>query len=190
MTNKPHVIFRVRFTYNRNLTKIATDNSEIATEIIMINFIVGRSGSGKSTLLEEMIKNEINNGARRVVLIVPEQQAVVWETKMAAALPASANLRLEITNFTRLSNSVFRQGGGLVDTVIDEGSRGLLVWRAMRSVWEHLRVYNRGHEDRCIPLLTRAIDELKSSGISPLEAEEALIRLASQQGGASGEGDL
>ncbi|MBP3377346.1 MAG: PD-(D/E)XK nuclease family protein [Clostridia bacterium] len=154
----------------------------------MVNFIIGRAGSGKSTALCEMIKNEIANGGRQVVLLVPEQQAVVWETKMASVLPASANLRLEITNFTRLSNSVFREGGGLVDTVIDEGSRSLLVWRAMLSVWEHLRVYNRDHEDRCIPHLMNAIDELKSSGVTPIEAEAALDELRLQRGETDGKG--
>ncbi len=154
----------------------------------MINFIIGRAGSGKSHTVRQMIKNEIESGQRQVVLLVPEQQTVVWETKMASLLPASANLRLEITNFTRLSNSVFREGGGLVDTVIDEGGRNLLVWRAMLSVWEHLRVYNRDHEDRCIPHLMNAIDELKSSGVSPAEAEAALAELRAQRA-ESGRGD-
>lgn len=157
----------------------------------MINFIIGRAGSGKSHTVEAMISNEIKNTDRQIVLLVPEQQTVVWETRMAKILPASANLRLEITNFTRLSNSVFREYGGLTDTLIDEGSRVLLVWRAMISVMEHLTVYNSGHEDRNIPHLTNAIDELKASGITPSEAEAALNKLRAQRGNDSGRtGDL
>ncbi len=158
----------------------------------MINLIIGRAGYGKSTVLCDMIKKEIEEGERSLVLLVPEQQTVLWETKMAKMLPTSANLRLEITNFTRLSDSVFRECGGLAQTVIDEGSRTLLVWRAMISVYEHLRVYNREHEERSIPHLMNAIDELKSSGISPTEAEAALGALIADrpESHAKREGDL
>ena len=107
----------------------------------MINLITGAAGSGKSAKICEMIKNEIEHGSREVVLIVPEQQTVVWETRMSSALPVSANLRLEITNFTRLSNSVFREYGGLSDTVVDEGIRALTVWRAMLSVRDSLTTF-------------------------------------------------
>lgn len=146
----------------------------------MLNLIIGRSGSGKSERVREMIQNDIEAG-KDVVLIVPEQETVIWERKMADRLPVSSNLILEITNFTRLANSVFRRFGGLADTVIDDGSRFLLVWRAMLSVWDSLEVYGTGsdrrREDRNVPHLMRAIDELKESGISPMQAEEALESL-------------
>lgn len=146
----------------------------------MLNLIIGRSGSGKSERVREMIQSDIE-AKKEVVLIVPEQETVIWERKMADLLPVSANLLLEITNFTRLANSVFRRFGGLADTVIDDGSRFLLAWRAMLSVWDSLEVYrmtsDRRREDRNVPHLLRAIDELKESGISPVQAEEALDRL-------------
>lgn len=147
----------------------------------MLTFITGRSGTGKSTAVVERIKREVLDSTRQIVLIVPEQQTVVWETRIAELLPESAYLRLEITNFTRLANSVFREYGGLADTVIDEGSRMLIVWRAMLAVWGEMNVYNKtsgGREDRNIPHLVRALDELKGSGIAPSDAEEALDRLA------------
>ena len=147
----------------------------------MINFIIGSSGRGKSRLVCDRILDEIENGSRDVVLIVPEQQAVSWETRMSELLPTSSNLRLEITNFTRLTNSVFRVCGGLSDTVVDEGSRSLMIWRAMLAVRDQLKVYtagDNGHEDRAIPFLTSAVDELKQSGITPMEAEAALEELS------------
>ena len=146
----------------------------------MLNYITGRSGTGKSTAVVERIKRTAAETERDIVLIVPEQQTVVWETRIAEALPESAYLRLEITNFTRLANSVFREFGGLADTVVDEGSRMLIVWRAMLSVWGGMTVYNKtagGREDRNISHLLRALDELKGSGISPSDAEAALEKL-------------
>ncbi len=146
----------------------------------MLNYITGRSGTGKSAAVVDLIRKTIAETDRPVVLIVPEQQTVVWETRIAESLPESAYLRLEITNFTRLANSVFRTYGGLADTVIDEGSRSLIVWRAMLSVWGGMTVYNKtagGREDRNIPHLLRALDELKGSGIDPMTAEDALDKL-------------
>ncbi len=157
----------------------------------MVNFIIGRCGTGKSAYVADAIVRQIREGDRPVVLIVPEQQTVTWETKMASLLPPSANFRLEITNFTRLSNSVFRETGGLADTVVDEGSRELILWRAMLSVWDRLKVYNHctaGREDKNIPHLLSAVDELKNSGITPEEAEIALERLAEEHRGEDGQG--
>ena len=53
----------------------------------MINLIIGRAGYGKSTVLCDMIKKESREGERELVLLVPEQQTVLWETKMAKMLP-------------------------------------------------------------------------------------------------------
>lgn len=143
----------------------------------MLHFVTGRAGVGKTARIREEIIREMTESGRDALVLVPEQQTVAWETAMARLLPPSANLRLEITNFTRLANAVFREYGGLADPVIDEGSRALVVWRAMLSVWEELTVYRRGREDRNLPALTEAVDELKAAGITPGEAEEALRRL-------------
>jgi ATP-dependent helicase/nuclease subunit B len=160
----------------------------------MLHFVTGRAGTGKTSLIREAVAREIAGTSRDVVILVPEQQTVMWETAMARTLPASANLRLEITNFTRLANAVFREYGGLADPVVDEGTRMLLVWRAMLAVWDEMTVYNggsgsdagpgsvrsasgRGREDRNLPALTEAVDELKAAGITPAEAEAALERL-------------
>ena len=148
----------------------------------MIRFITGRSGSGKSETVTREVCDLINNTGREVVVIVPEQETVVWERKFAGLLKPSSNLRLEVTNFTNLARSVFREYGGLADSVIDDGSRILIMWRAMLSVWNSLKVYNNlsSREDRCIPILLRAVDESKSSGITPEMAENALEMMSQQ----------
>lgn len=66
----------------------------------MIRFITGRSGSGKSETVTREVCDLINNTGREVVVIVPEQETVVWERKFAGLLKPSSNLRLEVTNFT------------------------------------------------------------------------------------------
>lgn len=157
----------------------------------MIRFIIGRSGSGKSETVTREVCDLINNTEREVVVIVPEQETVVWERKFAGLLKPSSNLRLEVTNFTNLARSVFREYGGLADSVIDDGSRILIMWRAMLSVWNSLKVYNNlsSREDRCIPILLRAVDELKSSGITPEMAENALELMSRQNDESVGNSD-
>ncbi|MBP3394906.1 MAG: hypothetical protein J6M38_10335, partial [Lentisphaeria bacterium] len=74
----------------------------------MINFITGRCGTGKSTEVLRRMERILKETDYDAVLIVPEQQTVVWETKIAELLPETQALRVEVTNFTRLANSVFR----------------------------------------------------------------------------------
>lgn len=145
----------------------------------MITFITGRAGYGKTTYVEKMIQDDVENGID-VVLIVPEQQAVVRETSLSSLLPASANLKLEITNFTRLANSVFRQYGGLSETVVDAPLRSLLVWKAMQLKKSSLKLYS---DDSAVIRLMSVIDELKCSGISPDDTREALDSLLSDSEG-------
>ena len=148
--------------------------------------ITGRPGSGKSETILQELKNALAEG-RNVLLLVPEQQAVLWESRLAETLPLAWQLRLEVTNFTRLANTVFRQYGGLAKPKIDDGGRTLVLWRAMLSVWDMLQVYNHGadgREDKNIPLLTGAIGELKRNRVSPAALELAAGSLASDEGAA------
>ena len=158
----------------------------------MLHYITGRPGSGKSeTILRELEKALAAGG--NVLLLVPEQQAVLWETRLAETLPLSCQLRLEVTNFTRLTNTVFRQYGGLAKPKIDDGGRTLVLWRAMLSVWDMLQVYNHGadgREDKNLPLLTGAIGELKRNRISPAALETAAASLSADEGAAGLAGRL
>lgn len=144
-----------------------------------LTLILGRSGSGKSCATAEKIR-ECHENRRSMVLIVPEQETVAWETRIARTLPDSVNLYIEVTNFTRLANSVFRVYGGLADTVIDEAARGLVMWRALASVMPNLRVYNslKSMEWGSVPMMLRAVDELKGAGITPDKLEAAAGSIA------------
>lgn len=151
----------------------------------MINFITGRCGSGKSTEILQRIDRTLRETELDVLLIVPEQQTVVWETTIAERIPEGDALRVEVTNFTRLANSVFREYGGLAVSRCDDGGRALILWRAMLSVWDGLTVYNRGidgREDKNLPALMAAVGEMKQNGVTPLKLEEAAYALEQADG--------
>ncbi len=138
-----------------------------------LTFICGRSGSGKSTAVLEGIRESLLSG-RRSFLIVPEQQAVVWESRAARCLPPSAALQLEIVNFTRLANLVFRTVGGLSYRYITKGGKAALMWSALRTVSPSLRFYGgEGRTDRIVPALLTASSEMKRAGVTPADLMRA-----------------
>lgn len=71
-------------------------------------------------------------------LIVPEQQTLIAEGEIARDFPSNAPLYLEVTNFTRLANTVFRQTGGLVKDNYDKTEKMLLMWRALTEANPYL----------------------------------------------------
>ena len=83
----------------------------------MIRFVTGLPGSGKSHTIRTLLTDALSRGMD-CVLLVPEQQAVLWERDLAAHLPPSAWLKLELTNFTEQVNLKQKKGEDTVKTVI------------------------------------------------------------------------
>lgn len=147
----------------------------------MIEFLCGRAGSGKSACVMEKMRAALAAGRRRVILLIPEQQAVVWESRIARQLPPSAAFSLEIVNFRRLCNLVARQYGGLSANPITRGGKTALMWGALRSLGDSLTVYGKGKRmDRAIPSLLSAVSEMKRYGVTPAALSEAAEHLDAQ----------
>lgn len=152
----------------------------------MIRFILARSGYGKSTAVLDGIAENIADG-KKVYIIVPEQQAVVWESRAARALPPSAFLSLDIVGFSRLANLVARKYGNLSYNYINRGEKSLVMWSAILAVRDYLKIYSgaAGQEDRSVPLMTEAVSELKRHKITPAMLEKAASELASEDAASS-----
>ena len=144
----------------------------------MINFIYGRSASKKSRFLTNMIAQSTKNGTRSF-LIVPEQFAVGSERANLALLPASAQLHLEILNFSRLYNAVCRKYGGLEYNYITKPLRHVMMWQNLSELAPLLEVYGKyadGDASLCDMMLS-AVDELKGGCITPAQLENAAKKL-------------
>jgi len=145
----------------------------------VITFVCGRAGSGKSTYVAERIRERLQRGGEgKIYLIVPEQQAVVWESRAARELPPCAPLSLEIVNFTRLSELVARSYGGLALHPISRGGKAALMWSVIRALSDSLTVYGGKRAERLVPSMLSAVSEMKRSGVTPSALEEAAGRLA------------
>lgn len=143
----------------------------------MTELVFGLSAKEKSAYVLEKIRLSLKQN-RRAVLIVPEQQALVWDRRCACALPARAMMQMEIVSFTRLADSVFRRFGGVAKHYITDAKKTLVMWNALLSLRDSLRMYKREErEDRYVPLLLRAVNELKAYSVTPAMLEEAAEQL-------------
>lgn len=106
----------------------------------MIHFIYGNPGTGKTEMIySEIQKDAINKQSS--ILIVPEQFTVSAERDLIKKIAPSAQLYVEVLNFTRLANRLFREHGGISYNFISKAHEKLLMWRAIKSAVPFLREY-------------------------------------------------
>jgi len=135
----------------------------------------------------EEIKNEILKLVRdgkRVFLIVPEQQALVSEAEMTELLPTSSPLFFEVTNFTRLSNTVFRGLGGADASYCDNTKKSLIMWRVLTELSATLTMTGGRHEvsSGIVERALAAVAQMDSLGIGTEELNAALNSVPKSEG--------
>lgn len=136
----------------------------------MTEFIIGPAGSGKSTLIAKKAADRLSQG-RRVILMVPEQSAVSTEAAVCSEAQSRGipQTELEVLNFRRLCNRVFRQYGGIAYNSVTPGAKALIMWQALFSSAPALKRYKDELADakRFVPMLLSTVSEFKSYGITP-----------------------
>lgn len=153
----------------------------------MVRFVFGRSGSGKSEYVFEQIGRSLADDNGRIILIVPEQHTVTTERRAAKLFPPSSALRTEVTNFTRLSDSISRKVGGLSYIRRTRGAEMLMLWRAILSVYGGLSELGSSGADviSIVPTVYSALRELTLGGVSESELSAAADRLEDIEGESS-----
>lgn len=140
----------------------------------MLELITGGFGTGT----EEEIFYRIAlllAGQKRAVLIVPEQQTVAREQEMAKRLPPSAPLLFEVTNFTRLADTVFRALGGLGKESSGKAKRALLMWKTLSDLSPRLGLtHGKKITVSMVDSMLATVGELQGFGISPDDLARAL----------------
>lgn len=143
----------------------------------MIRFIYGESGYGKTHKITEMLGADARDGVRSF-LLVPEQYAVVSERIVLDALPASAQLGIEILNFSRLYNRVCREYGGLEYNYITKPAKHLIMRQTLKELSYLLEHYSGSAADGTLgEIMLGALGEFKANAISPLQLERAAEKL-------------
>lgn len=129
--------------------------------------------------LTEAILEKIKSGTR-TVLLVPEQQTVISETEMAKRLPPSSVLNFEVTNFTRLANTVFRSLGGLFGEYCDSVRESLIMWRTLTELSPMLELTSKRREIGA-GVVKKALSAVKEAESFAIGAHDLLSSMESER---------
>ena len=142
----------------------------------MIRFIYGNPGTGKTEEIFKMLENDAENH-KNALLIVPEQMTVDTERELLKRLPASAQLHIEVLNYTRLANKLFREHGGVAYNFSTRGLQKLLMWRALMTAAPFLCEYSRSGDDdiALADSFLATYNEFSAAGISLSELESVAL---------------
>lgn len=131
----------------------------------------GFATSMHETLCERLAQSVAQNTA--CFLLVPEQQALIAERETAKVLPASAPLVFEVTNFSRLANTVFRTYGGVAARYSDGTVRALLMWQALSEAAPLLSSPRTEVNAASVESALAAMKEIQSFGLTPTALSDA-----------------
>lgn len=144
----------------------------------MAEFVFGRHAAKKTEYILGKMENSLKSG-KKVIIIVPEQQALVWDTITAEKLSPSDAFNVETVSFTRLCDSVFRTFGGTARKYITDSEKTLLMWNALFTCADKMKAFRSlDREDRYAPLFLQTVNELKLYSVTPAQLFDAADRLS------------
>ncbi len=141
----------------------------------MLRLICGDFGTGKTTKLYNMIREQVER-KKPAYLLVPEQMTVKEEESALSILPPTAPLYFEVTNFSRLANTVFRVHGGLSYRYATAGTRALLMWRTLSDLSPYLKNGKDSPELGEVRRMLSAISELRAAAVTAEDLSSATRR--------------
>lgn len=100
----------------------------------MLQLLIGASGSGKSEVILSRLDALTQQGQRNILWLVPEQHSFESERALLRRLGAKRAARVQVLSFSRLADRVFGEVGGLAGQRLDDGTRALLMSRAVEQV--------------------------------------------------------
>ncbi len=133
----------------------------------MLRLVYGLPGSKKSDYLYSMIIDNLTDGGKSV-LVVPEQKALSCERRIYEAASSHSLLGLEVINFDRLCELVFRKCGSLSLNYVTESTKKLLLSRALADISPSLSEYTGRYDDEAyVSLVLSQLTEFKYARITP-----------------------
>ncbi len=140
----------------------------------MLTRVFGLHGSGKSAYVYGLLEKCVNE-KKQAFLIVPEQQAVSAERMLIEKLGNPANMYVEVINFKRLCNRVFRESGGTAVFTPDSAAYQLAMSHVLSSLSDNLKEYAPLAEDADFSLkMLTAVEQMHRGRITPEMLEDIL----------------
>ncbi len=142
----------------------------------MLELLCGTPGSGKTEELVKRAKNALDsNPNAKILFIVPEQETVSAENRIFTSLPPHAPLTVEVDNFSRLADSVFRRVGGVAREHVGRNAKKLCMWRTLKLFPKQ----GNSFEGVCSAL--SFVNELTSGGATPEKLSAAAENLSGEE---------
>ena len=135
---------------------------------VMLHLILGRAGSGKTRYVSCLLGDLIENGAQHMVLLVPEQFSFQTERGLINLFGAKKASNVDVLSFSRLSDSVYHEFGGMVKQRIDESGQSAVISLALDAVKDNLDVFGGNCENvQLISSMLEIANEMKRCCVEP-----------------------
>ena len=145
----------------------------------MLEFILGSGESEKLAELYRRASKDAENG-KSVFILVPEQYSLYAEQELIEVLGLSAQNRIQILTFSRLSNMIFSKLGPLRTRYIDKAGKYLMACRAMQNCRDNLDFFSKNlYQPGFAKLICSAISEFKRYGVTPDLLEQTALKTES-----------
>ncbi len=140
----------------------------------MLHIITGRAGSGKTTYVNGILGELAQGGNDKLLLIVPEQFSFASERAILTSFGTRDAQRIEVLSFTRLADYVGRSLGGLAHEYADEGTKIIIMLRALGGIRDELQFYASHVESVALAReLISLVSEFKKERVTPQMLREA-----------------
>ncbi|MBR2277991.1 MAG: PD-(D/E)XK nuclease family protein [Eubacterium sp.] len=133
----------------------------------MLQLILGRAGYGKTEYVFSKIKSLVESGEKDILLLVPEQFSFVSERRLLTDLKEDKVGCVDSFSFSRLGVEISSKYGGDELPVLTKGARAVMMKRAIETVQDSLRLFNRNiTSNSFINSVLKIYDEMKSCRVS------------------------
>lgn len=142
--------------------------------------VFGGNGHGKTGYIFDRL-SECVKSKKKAFLVVPEQSAVDTEKRVIKQLGAKSNLYVEVINFKRLCNRVFRELGGLTSAHLDDGAKKMLMMLCLDKISPYLKEYGKSSENaEFAEKALSFINEMNAGRVSAKMLEESSEKLMAE----------
>jgi len=132
----------------------------------MLKFIFGRAATGKTSTVLNLIKEDVLNG-EKTVLIIPEQFSFESEKAVLELLGDSKMSNVAVLSFSRLCDEVERIVGGISGTVLTDSDKLILMCRAVNISAQELKIWGRYKNSLGFAkAMLETIDEFKINAVT------------------------
>ena len=129
-----------------------------------MRLIIGKARSGKTAAIIREIREAVQQGNGKTLLIVPEQYTHEAERELCEACGDRLSLYAEVMSFTGLARWGLMRFGGGAELRLDEGGKLLCMATALKELQPLLRFYGGAADNpELMSMMVREVDTLNAA---------------------------